>query len=102
MKWRSFTGSTGDCLQPVAVGVDLPQAARHADHGHTVSRTLLDTLLLEHAEKAGAVVRQGADVTEPIIDGRGRVTGVVLKGGEKVYGDAVVAADGAYSPSNAH
>jgi len=68
------------------------------DHGHTVSRTLLDTLLLEHAEKAGAVVRQGAEVTEPIIDERGRVTGVVLKSGEKVHGDAVIAADGAYSP----
>ena len=53
------------------------------DHGHTVSRTLLDTMLLEHAEKAGAVVRQGAEVTEPILDERGMVSGVVLKGGEK-------------------
>ena len=28
----------------------------------------------------------------------GRVIGVTLKSGEKVYGDAVIAADGAYSP----
>ena len=68
------------------------------DHGHTVSRTLLDTMLLEHAEKAGAVVRQGAEVSEPILDTSGRVTGVKLKSGEQVHGDAVIAADGAYSP----
>ena len=78
--------------------LSFPKRPGMPDHGHTVSRTLLDTMLLEHAEKAGAVVRQGAEVTEPVLDSRGRVTGVTLKGGEKVYGDAVIAADGAYSP----
>ncbi|MCX6480723.1 MAG: geranylgeranyl reductase family protein [Mycobacterium sp.] len=75
-----------------------PKRPGMPDHGHTVSRTVLDTMLLEHAGKAGAVVRQGAEVSEPILDEAGRVTGVTLKSGEKVYGDAVIAADGAYSP----
>lgn len=78
--------------------LSFPKRPGMPDHGHTVSRTVLDTMLLEHAAKAGAVVRQGAEVSEPIIDDRGRVTGVVLKGGEKVHADAVIAADGAYSP----
>ena len=68
------------------------------DHGHTVSRTELDTMLLKHAESAGAVVRQSARSPAPILDERGRVSGWSLKSGEKVYGDAVIAADGAYSP----
>src|SRR6187551_3389794 len=67
------------------------------DHGPTVSRTALDTLLLKHAESTGAEVRQSAEVTGPIVE-NGRVVGVTLKSGEKVYGDAVIAADGAYSP----
>ncbi len=43
-------------------------------------------------------MRQGAEVTGPEFDANGRVVGVTLKSGEKVYGDAVIAADGAYSP----
>ncbi len=78
--------------------LSFPKRPGMPDHGHTVSRTHLDSLLLTHAEKAGATVRQGAEVSEPIIDSRGRVAGVVLKSGEKVHGDAVIAADGAYSP----
>ena len=78
--------------------LSFPKRPGMPDHGHTVSRTVLDTLLLEHADKAGAVVRQGAEFSDPIIDERGRVTGVTLKSGEKVHGAAVIAADGAYSP----
>ena len=37
-------------------------------------------------------------MTGPEFDANGRVIGVTLKSGEKVYGDAVIAADGAYSP----
>ena len=64
------------------------------DHGHTVSQQHLDTVLLKHAESAGAEVREGAEVAgtesceRPVIP-------VTLKGGEKVYGDAVIAANGA-------
>lgn len=78
--------------------LSFPKRPGMPDHGHTVSRTHLDPLLLTHAEKAGATVRQGAEVGEPIVDSRGRVSGVVLKSGEKIHGDAVIAADGAYSP----
>ena len=78
--------------------LSFPKRPGMPDHGHTVSRTVLDAMLLEHAAKAGAVVRQGAEVSDPILDDHGRVTGVVLKSGEKVFGDAVIAADGAYSP----
>ena len=76
----------------------FPKRPGMPDHGHTVSRTELDTLLLKHAESAGAEVRQSAEVTGPELDADGRVIGVTLKSGEKVYGDAVIAADGAYSP----
>ena len=78
--------------------LSFPKRPGMPDHGHTVSRTHLDTVLLKHAESAGAEVRQGAEVTGPELDANGRVIGVTLKGGEKVYGDAVIAADGAYSP----
>ena len=37
------------------------------------------------------------DELDRLLDDRGRVIGVTLKSGEKVYGDAVIAADGAYS-----
>ncbi|MFM9033042.1 MAG: geranylgeranyl reductase family protein [Mycobacterium sp.] len=77
--------------------LSFPRRPGMPDHGATVSRTALDTMLLEHAEKAGAVVRQGAEVAGPIVE-RGRVVGVTLKSGEQVFGDAVIAADGAYSP----
>ena len=76
----------------------FPRRPGMPDHGTTVSRTELDTLLLKHAASAGAVVREGAEVTGPILDDRGRVTGVTLRSGEQVHGDAVIAADGAYSP----
>ena len=78
--------------------LSFPKRPGMPDHGCTVSRTVLDTLLIEHASAAGAKVRQGAEVSEPILDDTGRVTGVVLKNGEKIHGDAVIAADGAYSP----
>src|ERR1700739_474162 len=68
------------------------------DHGHTARRLELDALLLKNVESAGVEVRQSAEVVGPVLDGTGRVTGVTLKGGEQVFADAVIAADGAYSP----
>jgi len=70
--------------------LSFPRRPGMPDHGHTVSRTELDTLLLKNAESAGAEVRQSAEVTGPIVE-NGRVVGVTLKNGEKVYGDAVIA-----------
>jgi geranylgeranyl reductase family protein len=78
--------------------LSFPRRPGMADHGHTVSRAYLDAVLLKHAESAGVEIRQGTEVTGPELDANGRVVGVVLKSGEKVHGDAVIAADGAYSP----
>ncbi|HNM83647.1 MAG: geranylgeranyl reductase family protein [Mycobacterium sp.] len=78
--------------------LSFPKRPGMPDHGATVSRTELDMLLLKHAESAGAQIRQSAEVTAPELDNTGRVVGVILKSGEKVFADAVIAADGAYSP----
>jgi flavin-dependent dehydrogenase len=69
--------------------LSFPKRPGMPDHGHTVSRERLDTTLLKHAESAGAEVRQGAEVAGPIVE-NGRVVGVTLKSGEKVFGDAVI------------
>ena len=53
--------------------LSFPKRPGMPDHGHTVSREHLDTLLLKHAESAGAEVRQGAEVTGPELDANGRV-----------------------------
>ncbi|MDT5235729.1 MAG: menaquinone-9 beta-reductase, partial [Mycobacterium sp.] len=84
-------------FSPTQWELSFPKRPGMPDHGHTVSRTELDTLLLKHAESAGAEVRQSAEVTGPIVE-NGRVVGVTVKSGEKVYGDGVIAPDGAYSP----
>jgi len=78
--------------------LSFPRRPGMPDHGCTVSRTELDNLLLDHAGAAGCTVRQAAEVSGPELDSDDRVTGVVLKDGEKVHADAVIAADGAYSP----
>jgi menaquinone-9 beta-reductase len=78
--------------------LSFPRRPGMPDHGHGARRRELDTLLLKHAESAGAEVRQSAEVVGPIVDEDGRVTGVTLKTGERVMADAVIAADGAYSP----
>src|ERR1700688_1999151 len=78
--------------------LSFPKRPGMPNHGHTVSRTELDTLLLKHAESAGAEVRQSTEVSGTVFDDNGRVVGAPLKRGERVYGDAVIATDGAYSP----
>lgn len=83
---------------PSAWELSFPRRPGMPDHGHVARRPELDTLLLKHAESVGAHVRQSAEVTGPVLDESGRVIGVVLKGGEKIFADAVIAADGAYSP----
>lgn len=75
----------------------LPRRPGMPDHGHGIRRRELDTMLLDNAAAAGVEVRQAAEVVGPLVDD-GRVTGVALKSGEKVLADAVIAADGAYSP----
>jgi geranylgeranyl reductase family protein len=78
--------------------LSFPHRPGMPDHGHVARRLELDTLLLKNAESAGAEVRQSAEVAGPIVDDDGRVTGVTLKSGERLLADAVISADGAYSP----
>jgi menaquinone-9 beta-reductase len=78
--------------------LSFPRRPGMPDRGYGARRRELDTLLLKNAESAGAEVRQSAEVVGPIVDDGGRVTGVTLKTGEQVLADAVIAADGAYSP----
>jgi menaquinone-9 beta-reductase len=87
---KVFSPSEWDLSFPLRPGMP--------DHGHVARRGELDTLLLKRAESAGAEVRQSAEVVGPIVDDEGRVTGVTLKSGERILADAVIAADGAYSP----
>ncbi len=85
-------------FSPSAWELSFPRRPGMPDHGHVARRPELDTLLLKHAEQAGAEIRQSAEVAGPIFDDTGRVTGVRLKSGETLAADAVIAADGAYSP----
>jgi menaquinone-9 beta-reductase len=78
--------------------LSFPRRPGMPDHGHVARRSELDTLLFKQAGSAGAEVRQSAEVVGPLVDDDGRVTGVTLKSGERVLADAVIAADGAYSP----
>ncbi|BBY66073.1 geranylgeranyl reductase family protein [Mycolicibacterium helvum] len=84
-------------FSPRQWGLSFPRRPGMPDHGHVIPRRELDLLLLKNADSAGAEVREGADVAWPmIVDDR--VIGVVLKSGERIGADAVIAADGAYSP----
>jgi geranylgeranyl reductase family protein len=95
-KFQRVNGVT--VYSPSRWDLSFPRRPGMPDHGHVVRRPELDTLLLKHAASAGADIRQSAEVSGPVLDGRGRVTGVTLKTGETVSADAVIAADGAYSP----
>lgn len=83
---------------PTEWELSFPRRPGMPDHGHGIRRTQLDTMLLKHAEAAGAEVRQGAEVTGASVDDSGRVNGLTLKSGEVIHADAVIAADGTYSP----
>ncbi|MET0704256.1 MAG: geranylgeranyl reductase family protein [Mycobacterium sp.] len=85
-------------FSPSEWDLSFPTRPGMPDHGYVARRPELDTILLRHAGSAGAEIREGAEVTAPVLDASGRVTGVTLKGGETVSADAVIAADGAYSP----
>ncbi|MCV7228532.1 NAD(P)/FAD-dependent oxidoreductase [Mycolicibacterium komossense] len=85
-------------FSPSEWDLSFPTRPGMPDHGYVARRPELDTILLRHAGSAGAEIREGAEVIGPVQDTRGRVTGVTLKGGETVSADAVIAADGAYSP----
>jgi flavin-dependent dehydrogenase len=64
-------------------------------------RTLLDTVLSDAAEMAGATVARGIAVTDVLRDGNGRVRGVTISGADRhvrtIRADLVVGADGVRS-----
>lgn len=78
--------------------LSFPSRPGMPSHGHGIRRTELDAMLLMNAADAGAEVRQGAEVAGASVDATGRVNGVILKSGERIRADAVIAADGTYSP----
>ncbi len=85
-------------FSPSEWDLSFPRRPGMPDHGLVARRPELDALLLKNAGAAGARIRECAEVTGPLLDHTGRVTGVELRGGERIHADAVIAADGAYSP----
>ncbi|WP_261991268.1 geranylgeranyl reductase family protein [Streptomyces sp. OR43] len=81
------------------VRIDWPALGGYPDFGLTRSRHDFDDILARHAVAAGARLRTGVKVTDPVTDRAGRVTGVtaVSGAGDPVVHRApvVIAADGA-------
>jgi menaquinone-9 beta-reductase len=78
---------------------DWPGSEGFPDHACVVPRTVLDTMLLRHAQAAGAETRLEAEITAPLVE-EGRVVGVRVRartGGYAVRAPVVIAADGASS-----
>ncbi len=75
-----------------------PELSSYPGYGLVRPRTDLDEMLARRAQKAGARLLEGINVTGPVLDERtGRITGVTAKteDGEQTYrGRIVVAADG--------
>jgi geranylgeranyl reductase family protein len=77
------------------IELDWPDLSSYPGYGLVRSRTDFDQILARHAEKAGARLLQGVNVTGPLVDDRtGRITGVTAKDGRTFPGRMVVAADG--------
>jgi flavin-dependent halogenase len=78
---------------------DLPKLdeatllASDYQHAWQVSRDRFDNLLLNEAAVHGVEVREGAEVSEPVLEG-GRVRGVRLAGGEVLEARVVIDASG--------
>lgn len=76
-----------------------PASDSFPEFGYVAARTDLDEMLLRHAAAAGAEVREGVSVLEPVMDGD-RVAGVLARTNgstEQIRARAVIAADGASS-----
>jgi menaquinone-9 beta-reductase len=76
------------------IEVPWPDLSAYPGFGLVRTRTDFDEILARHAEKAGARLLEGINVTGPVLDDRtGRVTGVVAAG-RRFRAPLVVAADG--------
>jgi menaquinone-9 beta-reductase len=81
----------------IRLELDWPQLASYPDFGLVRTRLDFDDMLARHAVKAGATLLTSHNVTGPVLDQAGRVTGVAVKtpGGETTFtAPLVVAADG--------
>jgi menaquinone-9 beta-reductase len=77
------------------IELDWPELSSYPGYGLVRTRTDFDQILARHAEKAGARLLEGVNVTGPVLDDRtGRITGVTAKDGREFRGRMVVAADG--------
>jgi flavin-dependent dehydrogenase len=76
------------------VEVDWPRLARWPSGGLIRTRADLDAQLARHAVAAGAQVRFGVTVAEPLLDDAGRVCGVRAADGEEFRSTLVVSAEG--------
>jgi geranylgeranyl reductase family protein len=94
-----------DGLRAVAHGITLeltwPEHPVYPSHGYVVRRRELDTMVAEHAVKAGAELWLGNEASRPLLDG-GVVVGAVVKDKESgeerdVRARYLVVADGANS-----
>jgi menaquinone-9 beta-reductase len=94
-----------DGLRAVAHGISLelrwPEHPVFPSHGFVVRRRALDTMVGEHAAKAGATLLQGTEAVAPVLH-RGQVAGAVVKDKEsgeqrELRARYVVIADGANS-----
>jgi menaquinone-9 beta-reductase len=77
------------------IELDWPDLSSYPGYGLVRTRTDFDQILARHAEKAGARLLEGVNVTGPLLDDRtGRITGVTAKDGQQFRARLVVAADG--------
>jgi menaquinone-9 beta-reductase len=77
------------------IELDWPDLSSYPGYGLVRTRTDFDQILARHAQKAGARLLEGVNVTGPVLDDRtGRIIGVTAKDGQVFRGRLVVAADG--------
>ncbi len=97
-------------LRSIAFGREVempwPDHPQFPPYGYTITRFQLDQIVNEHAEKAGAVVWQGAEAVEPLAertaDGPLRAGGAIVIDSDRgtrteVHAKYVIVADGSLS-----
>ncbi len=77
------------------IELDWPDLSSYPGYGLVRTRLDFDQTLARHAQKAGARLLEGVNVTGPLLDDRtGRIAGVTTRDGQQFRGRLVVAADG--------
>ncbi|MGQ0616957.1 MAG: geranylgeranyl reductase family protein [Acidimicrobiia bacterium] len=89
------------CAHGITIELPWPEHPLFPRHGYVIRRTVLDQMVAEHAESAGAELWQGFDAVAPLLDD-GLLRGAIVQDkatGEtsEVHARYVVVADGAVS-----